>query len=235
MLKINPLEDFSSDFVYKHTLQGFIYSAIKESGFFDIHDIPKFKFFCFSDIFPSGDFKEGKIKNLIISSPNKKLISCIFGFIRKRGGSPLRFNNFQIRVAELKMFDIGLKSRFISGSPIVLYKDNINDIYFSFRRDKDMGFFLSRLKENALKKYNAYYDDEFDLEGPIFDRLEFKKEVAVRNFKKGSEFIIIGNVWNLLEKKEIKKDERNFYKFIMDCGLGEKNSMGFGFINPVKS
>lgn len=234
MLKINPLEDFSSDIVYKHTIQGFIYSAIKESGYLDFHDIPRFKFFCFSDIFPSGDFREGKIKNLIISSPDKNLISSIYDFINKRLDIPFRFNNFQIGIAELKMFDLSSKNKFISGSPIVLYRDNFNDIYFSFRRDKDMDFFLGRLKENALKKYNAYYGDEFDFEGPIFDNLEFKKEVAVRNFKKGKEFIIIGNVWSFLEKRDIKGEKNKFYKFIMDCGLGEKNSMGFGFINPIK-
>ena len=93
---------------------------------------------------------------------------------------------------------------------------------------------MNRLKDNALKKYNIYYNDDFDFEGEIFDNLEFKKEVAVRNFKGGKEFIVIGNVWSLLEKKEIKKEEKKFYSFIMECGLGEKNSMGFGFINPLK-
>lgn len=52
--------------------------------------------------------------------------------------------------------------------------------------------------------------------------------------KKGREFLVVGTTWKLLEKIKIRKEERKFYKFIMDCGLGEKNSLGFGFINPIK-
>jgi len=64
--------------------------------------------------------------------------------------------------------------------------------------------------------------------------LRFNKEVAVKNVKGGKEFIIIGSVWYLLEKFEISEEMRRFYWFLMECGLGEKNSMGFGFVNPVR-
>ena len=46
--------------------------------------------------------------------------------------------------------------------------------------------------------------------------------------------VIIGSVWYLLEKFEISEEMRRFYWFLMECGLGEKNSMGFGFVNPVR-
>jgi CRISPR-associated endoribonuclease Cas6 len=93
---------------------------------------------------------------------------------------------------------------------------------------------LNRLKENALKKYRAYYNEDLEFEENIFDRMVFRKEVAVNIYKKGTRFVIIGSVWKMLEKFEIKPEYRKFYNFIMDCGLGEKNSLGFGFINPVK-
>jgi len=232
MLRFRPLENFSFDEVCKHTIQGLIYSALRESGYGEIHDSPKFKFFCFSDIFPSTDFNENEVKNLIISSPDPNFITTLYKSLKEK--RDFRLNTYKIKIEEMKKFYINLKNRFISGSPIVLYKDNKRNIYYSFRRDGDLNFFLNRLKDNALKKYNIYYSDDYYLEGNIFDNLEFKKEVAVRNFKGGKEFIVIGNVWSLLEKKEIKKDERKFYSFIMECGLGEKNSMGFGFINPIR-
>jgi len=232
MLKFRPLENFSFDEVCKHTIQGLIYSALKESGYDSIHDSPKFKFFCFSDIFPSTDFREDEIKNLIVSSPDSNFISTLYKSLKQK--RDIRLNMYKIKIEEIKKFYINLKNKFISGSPIVLYKDNKRNIYYSFRRDKDLNFFLNRLKDNALKKYNVYYNEDFYFEGKIFDNLEFKKEVAVRNFKGGKEFIVIGNVWSLLEKIEIRREEKKFYNFIMECGLGEKNSMGFGFINPIK-
>ena len=71
------------------------------------------------------------------------------------------------------------------------------------------------------------------MKGNIFDRLKFKKEVAVTLRMDNTEFIMIGTVWRSLEKFNINRENGDFYRFIMDCGLGEKNSMGFGFINPI--
>jgi len=86
-----------------------------------------------------------------------------------------------------------------------------------------------------VKKYQIYYNDpEFQLSGKIFDTIEFRKEVAVHNRKQGKEFIHIGTLWKKLEKEYINKEERRFYHFIMESGLGEKNSMGFGFLNPIQ-
>lgn len=116
----------------------------------------------------------------------------------------------------------------------MLYKDNRRNLYYSFERDRNLDFFLTRLKDNTLKKYNAFYEEALTLEENLFDRLIFKRDVAVRNIKGSSEFIIIGSVWRLLEKFRILREQRKLYAFLMDCGLGEKNSMGFGFVNPVK-
>lgn len=232
LLRFKPLENFSFDEVCKHTLQGFIYSALKESNYNSLHDTTSFKFFCFSDIFPSGDFREDEVKNLIISSPDPDFVNTLYNSLNEK--DEFRLNANKVKIDEVKKFYLSPKSKFISGSPIVLYKDNKMNIYYSFKRDGDLGFFHSRLKDNAVKKYNAYFKTDFQLEGDLFDNMEFKKEVAVRNFKGGNEFIVIGNVWSLLEKSKIDKDEKPFYNFIMECGLGEKNSMGFGFINPVK-
>lgn len=232
LLRFRPLGSFSFDEVCKHTLQGFIYSALKESSYRSLHDTTSFKFFCFSDIFPSGDFREDEIKNLIISSPDSNFINTLNESLNKK--NEFRLNTHKLRIEEIKKIYVSLKNSFISGSPIVLYKDNKMNIYYSFKRDGDLDFFHSRLKDNAVKKYNAYFNSDFQLEGDLFDNMEFKKEVAVRNFKGGKEFIVIGNVWSLLEKSKIDKDEKPFYNFIMECGLGEKNSMGFGFINPLK-
>lgn len=51
--------------------------------------------------------------------------------------------------------------------------------------------------------------------------------------KNGVPFPVIGSNWELLEKERIKPEERKFYRFLMDVGLGEKNSLGFGFVNPI--
>ncbi|UJG41603.1 MAG: CRISPR-associated endoribonuclease Cas6 [Candidatus Heimdallarchaeum aukensis] len=235
LISFKPKFDVSEDAIVKHDIQGFIYNLIKykDTKVLLDHDKHHFKFFCFSDIFPQGDFKKGETKNLLISSPTKELINLIDDNLPLE--KSYRLAGLTIEVISKKTFNFPTKNNFISGSPIVLYKDNTKNEYFSFKKHKSLNFFLNRLQENAVKKYQIYYNDpEFQLSGKIFDTIEFRKEVAVHNRKQGNEFIHIGTLWKKLEKEYIKKEERRFYHFIMESGLGEKNSMGFGFLNPIQ-
>lgn len=206
LLSLSPVEDFLYDSINKHTVQGFIYSLLRDTNFAEYHDSAKFKFFCFSDIFPIDDFKAGAEKHLLISSPNREFIEAIRGSLK--AGQNFKLGGHEVKI-RYKVVQPKLSSRFISASPIVLYENNQQNLYYSFERNKDLNFFLQRLKDNAVKKYNAFYSEEYNLSENIFDRLIFRKETAA----------------------QIKKGDA---EFIMDCGLGEKNSLGFGFINPMK-
>lgn len=223
--------DCSYEYINKHAIQGMLYSLLKNTELQHYHDSSRFKFFTFSDIFPVSDFQRNVTKNLLIASPNEQFIETLWGSLKTRNTVRIKGNDFV--VSNLKRIHLRMKNRFISSSPIVLYKSNRTNKYYSFERDGNLDFFLERLKENAVKKYNAFYGENFTLNEHIFDRLMFKKEVAVKDHKEGKEFIIIGSVWNVLEKFNIKEENTKFYKFIMDCGLGEKNSLGFGFVNPI--
>ncbi|MEM3738551.1 MAG: CRISPR-associated endoribonuclease Cas6 [Thermoplasmata archaeon] len=215
----------------KHAIQGMIYSQLKGTEFEKYHDSNRFKFFTFSDIFPIGNFEIGKKKNLLISSPNEELMNVLCE--RFENQKVVHIKDMEFMIGAVKKFRVKLSNKYISGSPIVLYKDSISNEYFTFQRNKDLIFFLTRLKENALKKYSAYFGEQIEFEGDLFDRLKFRKEVCVRDFKDGREFIIIGSVWRLLEKFSIPDKYKKFYAFLLDCGLGEKNSLGFGFVNPL--
>ncbi len=218
--------------INKHTIQGMLYSFLKGTKYEELHRKRGFKFFSFSDIFPANDFYPGKKKTLIVSSPNYDLINTWYNqFKRNRY---LYLSDEPFKIDEVKKFSLPLKNIFETGSPVVLYKDNTRGTYVSFKRNDDLRFFLSRLKENAVKKYNAFYDDEYDMEEPLFDVMQFRKEVVVKLKKDMDEFDVIGTMWKSMKKLYIDKDNRKFYKFLMDTGLGEKNSLGFGFVNPKK-
>jgi CRISPR-associated endoribonuclease Cas6 len=135
-------------------------------------------------------------------------------------------------IKNLKIFNRKNDNRFLSSTPIVLFKNNQSNIYFSFEKHQDFDFFFRRLKENAIKKYNAYYNDNFNMEDDLFDSFEFSREVSVRITKNNNKFIIIGSLWKHLEKKG--NENKKFYKFLLDTGLGEKNSLGFGMVNNIK-
>ncbi|ALV63522.1 CRISPR repeat RNA endoribonuclease Cas6 [Thermococcus sp. 2319x1] len=217
----------------KHAVQGFIYSMLKDSEYGERHDEPRFKFFTFSDFFID---KRGR-PTFLVSSPDPDFIRALYSAIRKR--ETVYIGKEEYGISELKKFRLPLRKAFQTGSPVVLYRNASKNEYFKLHQHRDLLFFLERLKENAEKKYSAFYGEEFTLDGQIFDRVipkvrpNGKIDVYVRVVKNGVPFPVIGSNWELLEKEHIKPEERKFYRFIMDVGLGEKNSLGFGFLNPI--
>lgn len=218
----------------KHAVQGFIYNMLKGTEYGEIHDEPRFKFFTFSDFFRD---RGGRL-TFIVSSPERGFIYTLYHNIKEMGH--VYIGKHQLKVAEVRKFDVPLRNRFQTGSPIVVYRNSEENEYFKLHAHLDLRFFLERLRENAEKKYSAFYDDDFILDGPIFDRVipklrnNGKLDVYVKVVKNGVPFPVIGSNWELLEKERIRAKERRFYRFIMDAGLGEKNSLGFGFLNPIR-
>ncbi len=231
LIKLKPEKFIPGYKINKHTIQGGIYYLIDGTEFSDLHKKTGFKFFTFSDFFPVGDFYPGKHKFLIISSPNEKLIHEIAR--RAKEMNHFYLSDSPLKVEEVKTFNIRPTGKFTTGTPIVIQTDNKNSVYFSFQKGGNMRVFTERLKENAIKKYNAFYDDDLSLEDELFDLLQFRKEVSVIVKKDGKSFVVIGTLWSLLQKR-IPRGYGKFYRFILDCGLGEKNSLGFGFLNVIK-
>lgn len=232
LIKFKSDEEFEYSAINNYTIQGFIYSFLKRSNSFsEYHDIDGFKYFCFSNIFPVSDFKKGELKKIIISSPNFKLIKTLERELKRNKSAYL--GKYPVKIESVSLFKARLKRQFITSTPIILYQDARKNYYFSMKKTHDFQFFMDRLKENALKKYNLFYDDEYHFEGNIFDRLEYAREVAVRLKKADKLFIVIGTLWKNLEK--FNMDNKKFYNFLLDCGLGEKNSLGFGMLNTVES
>ena len=231
IIKLNPEKFMPMYKVNNHTLQGGIYYLLEDTEFADLHKNPGFKFFTYSNVFPIDDFYPGKEKTFIISSPNDKLIKEIYR--RAREMNYFYLSDTALSIKEVKTLNIRATGSYITGTPVVIQADSKESKYISFQKGDSVREFITRLKENALKKYNAFYNDELTMDFEIFDLLQFRKEVAVMVKKDGDSFVIIGSLWSLLQKK-IPKGYGKFYQFLLDCGLGEKNSLGFGFLNVTR-
>lgn len=232
MIKFEPKEFIKYDEIDKYTIQGFIYSILKKDDSFNsLHDTVGFKFFNFSNIFPVCDFEKNSLKKIIISSPNDDLIRSLYGSLRNM--SSFRLKNFNMELLKVNILRNNICSKFISATPIVLFEDNKINRYYSFSQNSDFNFFFDRLKDNAVKKYNAFYGENFSLDSDLFTNFEFAREVSIRVEKNGNQFIIIGSLWKNLEF-DLTNQNKKFYRFLFENGLGEKNSLGFGFLNCRK-
>jgi CRISPR-associated endoribonuclease Cas6 len=125
--------------------------------------------------------------------------------------------------------------------------------YVYWRSGYPIDLFISAIENNLLKKYSVYYyhhhhgDNRHgllhlaeknnqnllapsQLPSSLIQKFKFKKQISTRVFMKGFEQVVIGTLWELNFYESVKKD---IVQFSLDSGLGERNSLGFGFMNMV--
>ncbi|MEM5820853.1 MAG: CRISPR-associated endoribonuclease Cas6 [Candidatus Aenigmatarchaeota archaeon] len=112
----------------------------------------------------------------------------------------------------------------------------ILDIYYNFEKgDFQLEEWLRDLKDNSLEKYFSFTGYNFYFEEPLFEEVKFEKPVSIRIKMKGKDVIFIGSLWKRLNVlRKLDREEKKFYMFLLDVGLGKLNSLGFGFLNPIK-
>ena len=212
MIKFEPKEFIKYSDIDKYTIQGFIYSLLKNDySFSNLHDVFGFKFFNFSNIFPISDFEKNSLKKLIISSPNDDMIKFLYKQLKNK--TSFKLKNYKMELLKVMILKNKGCSNFMSATPIVLFEDNRNNRYYSFKQNPDSNFFFERLKDNAIKKYNAFYNSDFSLDSELFTNFEFAREVSIRVNKNGNQFIVIGSLWKNLEF-DLTSRNKDFYDFL---------------------
>ena len=229
ILKFKPTEYHAYNSIGNYNIQGLIYHLLRGTYFSDYHTNPGFKFFSFSNIFPITDYNPNQTKTLIISSPCDNLAWHIYEQLKNR--AIIYLNKYVMEVVNVRKSFQKPRRNIITATPIVLYEDNTTNQYFSFKKD-EFNFFFKRLTDNAIKKYNAYYKEDLTLTEELITDFKFRKEVPVNITLHGETILLIGSLWNL--KWNISDDMRKLTQFLFDTGLGEKNSLGMGFINNQK-
>jgi len=239
LLSLNALQDYPINFEYHHKVQGFIYSLLRNTKYDQLHDKQGFKFFCFSNIYKS---KESNHHNLIISSPDPTFITQIDYQLNKviENQIPIELGSlFEIiKVVKIPQKNLDFPIRVITQSPIIIripiekYQNKITNTspYKSlfWRSGHPLELFIESLEANLRKKYSEFTRNELKVR--IFEGFDFRKQVSTKIYVGRSKVPIIGSLWKLDFSSEAPIE---LQLFAMDCGLGERNSIGFGFVNPI--
>jgi CRISPR-associated endoribonuclease Cas6 len=264
LLKLVPKKSHPYINDYHYHLQAAIYSLIREGGLQNLHEKRGYKFFCFSNIFPYGDFHEGIERNLLVSSPDPAIIKSI----ERAARSKIRINSaffvggLQFTISSVsEPFRIALDETEVtvhSATPIVMripkiryeeygIKPEVEYNYVFWRDTLPFEAFVKQLRDNMDKKWKEYNSESFPTtanhsaegilgEQPIPEVVYYKfiktvaKSIILRRVKQ----LVIGSLWELGFATAGNRD-RMMLEFAIDCGLGERNSLGFGFTNPIKS
>ncbi|MEM3555301.1 MAG: CRISPR-associated endoribonuclease Cas6 [Candidatus Micrarchaeia archaeon] len=243
LLKLKAAKNASYDMTYYHKAQGLIYDLLRDTPYSILHDKRGYKFFCFSNIFPIGDFKERDVRNFLISSPDSVLIKMLKERIEER--KTINIGELSFIVEECKLLKIKIQNNLhlISATPIILRIPRRNYSKYNIESDKPYVFwqpsysfevFVKQLEENIFKKYNEFYKSKVK-EFPLFEQFVFKKSTVNHVVVDGKEQKFFGSVWEFkFYGLKYNAGRRKVLEFAIDCGVGERNTFGFGFVNVIK-
>jgi CRISPR-associated endoribonuclease Cas6 len=130
---------------------------------------------------------------------------------------------------------IRIKKSSLSESINIKYKYK----YIFWRKTLPIHYFINQVTTNLKKKYIQYLGQsdqdipkfEFSEDLPFdifFNKFRFKKQISTVLYINGVSHVVIGSMWEF----ELEGAQNNeLLKFAMNCGIGERNSLGFGFLN----
>lgn len=249
------MEDGPYEMQYHYHLQGFIYRLLEGSKYHDIHDKEGYKFFCFSNIFPAKDLRKSDSRTLIISSPDPQFISHLHNALMQPSNLDVKIGCMRFRTDYVEELDVNLprNSAFtlITGTPIIMRiprekykaygvepKGKYDYVYW--RSDHPIDLFVSQIESNLAKKYAEYFGlnvgrnaveckESVDISRTfLFQQFKLKKQISTKVPMKGFDQVVIGTAWEFGFDANANRDT---IRFALDAGLGERNSLGFGFLN----
>jgi len=242
LLSLRAEKSFSYESNYFNKIQGFIYNILRDSAYAELHNKQGFKFFCFSNIFPSGRDKiieEGSIKQFIISSPDNGFMTIV----KESLPHEINIGEMQFSLIGAKQLTPNISKNCVvkTATPIIIripqykyaeYGISSQYSYVFWKPEHDFNAFLKQLSENVIKKYNEYHKEKVE-EQPLFQQFMYDGSYPIHPIIDKKEQTFIGSYWKFVFQG-MTEEQQEFLQFALDCGFGELNSLGFGFVNVVR-
>jgi CRISPR-associated endoribonuclease Cas6 len=177
---------------------------------------------------------------MLISSPNDKFIKLLFEKLSKLDS--ILFGMLSYSILNISKFRLNLdKIRHVRTSTPIIIRipkaklDNLNlDFkksysYFYWRKDFPIEIFFEQLSQNINRKYYKSYGKD-PTSSLKFEWFSLQKQISTKLQIHNESHIVIGSLWEFVIDETVDDD---FLEFCVETGLGERNTMGYGFINPV--
>jgi CRISPR-associated endoribonuclease Cas6 len=250
LIELQSTQNSPYEMEYHCHLQGFIYNLLSGSVYDVLHDEKGSKYFAFSNIFPFDNIRQGDIRTLIVSSPDERFIKYLFDILQLLAQRGTQINvgymTFKINYIEELYPHLPNSGNLITGTPITIripksmYKqygyESVYENFTYWRNEQPIDVFIEQLQIKLLSKYAKYHTESFkeyheflaahkDIK--LFDTFKFKKQVSTKVYMDSIEQVIIGSLWEI----GFNSSDKDLIQFALDAGLGERNSLGFGFMN----
>ena len=238
---------------YHHKLRGRLWGALDGTVYSERHDRDEPPGFVYSNPFPPHDMEEGDERKLLVASPEEDLLATVANdLLEKRelniGEMPFHVND--VTSLEQDVGEPGTRGTIETGTGLLVRippwrceeygiehpNGNGNgDTAVFWRPEHSMEPLWNQLESNLDKKHERFAHDHLpgpsDVEGDLFNGYELIKTFAVPvTVTEGQEMTYILSKWEF--SYTVRDDHhRRHLNLALDCGLGERNSLGLGFMN----
>ncbi len=237
---------------YHHKLRGSIWDRIEGTNYEKYHGERKETPFVFSNPFPVRNIEKGERMKFLVSSVHDDLIKTFVDEISIGEEFNIGERRYEVKDTTIFAVDVGEPGskgtlETSSGVYIPLHKENwseynidppYNADQIGWSNKYDFDIFLERVADNIAWKqdinYGSYLDDPNPFE--IFDSFNYQKgysvDTKVTSEGSGYEYTFIVSKWKFGYNVR-NNDHRRWLNILLNCGIGWRNTLGFGFVNKV--
>ena len=248
LVRLRVRADAAYDHAYHHKLRGRLWHALEGTEFEEGHDGNDPPGFTYSNPFPPGDMDEGDSRTLLVASPHEELLSHVARDLQKEpelniGEMPYHVED--VSVLSPDVGEPGSTGTIENGTGVVVrippwrfdeYGIDVDSDEAEFwRPELTMESFQNQVVANLDKKHRLFASEHLpgpsERNGGLFESYELIKTYALPvTVTEGEEMTFVVSKWRLGYR--VRDDHhRRHLNLALDCGIGERNSLGFGFVN----
>lgn len=250
--------DFAYDNRYNRKLRGRLWKALSDTVYEDRHDDGNPIGLSFSNPFPPAKtINEGDRMKVLVAATKRDLLGTVLNDFNENRSIDIGQMQFRVSDAQLVDADVGppgstgtLKTE----TPVVcrlrpedreqygIDEDEIPhdpDQKTYWRPEFSVEPFMDRITRNLAHKHHLFEGDGFpdptEVDYDLFTGYELEGTYAnPLRVTPDTEITLIVSEWTFDYEVE-DRHHRRFLNLLLDAGMGERNSYGFGFINPVEA
>jgi CRISPR-associated endoribonuclease Cas6 len=248
LARLRARADAAYDNAYHHKLRGRIWDALDGTEYDEIHDENRPKPFVYSNPFPPGDMQEGDERTLLVASPHEDLLANVaedFKYEPELNIGEMPFQVTDLSVLDPDVGEPGTTGTIETGTGVLVRippwrfdeygLDVDHDEAEFWRPEHTMEPFRNQIEANLDQKHDLFCQEYLpgpsDVKGDLFDGYELIKTFAIPvTPTTGEQETWVLSKWRF-DYFVRDDDYRRHLNLALDVGIGERNSLGFGFVN----
>ena len=249
LTELSARADAAFDNAHHAKLRGRFWDALNGTDYDDRHDADEPPGFCFSLIYPPRDMEAGDQRWLLVASPDEELLTHVARDLkddRELNVGPMPLQVEEVNALAPDVGEPGTRGTLESGTGVLVrippwQRENYGiegdhgDSATFWRPKHTMEPFRNQVRANLDRKHGLfareYLPGPSETDGELFEEYDLLKTYALPvDVTEGQRMTYVVSKWELGYRVR-DNDHRRHLNLALDCGIGERNALGFGFLN----